>query len=92
MGRVRLKPVLCDEPVDVRNHAMLNPSFPHEPTANQFFSTSQLGAYRQLGRQTARSLVEALREVSIDLESADAPWVGRALAGLRSSGPRLAER
>lgn len=89
---VLLKPVLCDdEPVDVRNYAMLNPSFPHEPTANQFFSTSQFEAYRQLGRQTARSLVEALREVSIDLESADAPWVGRALVGLRSSGPRFAE-
>jgi len=37
------------EPVDVRNYATECASFPHESTANQFFSESQFESYRMLG-------------------------------------------
>ncbi|MBV8889360.1 MAG: patatin-like phospholipase family protein [Alphaproteobacteria bacterium] len=37
------------EPADVRSYASLNPSFPHETTANQWFTESQMESYRVLG-------------------------------------------
>jgi hypothetical protein len=37
------------EPMDVLSYAIKHPTFPHETTANQFFSESQLEAYRVLG-------------------------------------------
>jgi hypothetical protein len=37
------------EPADVRAYAALHPAFPHESTAEQWFSESQLEAYRVLG-------------------------------------------
>jgi hypothetical protein len=43
------------EPMDVLSYAMKHPNFPHETTANQFFSESQLEAYRALGYEMARN-------------------------------------
>lgn len=37
-------------PIDVRAYAAGSPSFPHEPTGDQFFSESQFESYRALGR------------------------------------------
>jgi patatin-like phospholipase len=37
------------EPADVRNYAATHPDFPHESTADQWFSESQLESYRMLG-------------------------------------------
>jgi hypothetical protein len=37
------------EPADVRAYAALHPAFPHESTAEQWFSESRLEAYRVLG-------------------------------------------
>jgi len=37
------------EPADVRSYAALHPAFPHESTAEQWFSESQMEAYRVLG-------------------------------------------
>jgi hypothetical protein len=37
------------EPRDVYNYAAANPAFPHESTADQFFSESQFESYRTLG-------------------------------------------
>ena len=37
------------EPADVRSYATANPTFPHESTADQWFSESQLESYRVLG-------------------------------------------
>jgi hypothetical protein len=37
------------EPADVRSYAALHPEFPHESTAEQWFSESQMEAYRVLG-------------------------------------------
>jgi len=37
------------EPADVRSYAAMHPAFPHEPTAEQWFTESQMEAYRVLG-------------------------------------------
>jgi len=37
------------EPADVRSYAALNPAFPHESTAEQWFTESQMESYRVLG-------------------------------------------
>jgi hypothetical protein len=45
-----LKPsFLGTEPADIRAYAFANPAFPHETTADQFFSESQMESYRSLG-------------------------------------------
>ncbi len=44
-----------DEGEVIRDYARLNPLFPHESTADQFFSETQLEAYRALGEHIARS-------------------------------------
>lgn len=38
-----------DLPVDVRSYAEVSKTFPHESTADQFFSESQFESYRRLG-------------------------------------------
>jgi hypothetical protein len=38
-------------PADVYNYLRANSAFPHEPTADQFFSEVQIEAYRELGYQ-----------------------------------------
>lgn len=42
--------VYTDCPPDVRNYRKENTTFPHETTADQFFSESQFESYRALGR------------------------------------------
>jgi hypothetical protein len=63
------------EGVDVRGYASLNPAFPHESTTDQWFSESQLEAYRGLaahiieevccphGRSQDALTLRALREI-----------------------------
>ncbi len=47
---IYVKPVLTGrEPADVLNYGAAHPGFPHESTADQFFSESQLESYRMLG-------------------------------------------
>jgi hypothetical protein len=45
-----------DEPRDVYNYAQSSPTFPHESTADQFFSESQFESYRALGSFIADEL------------------------------------
>jgi hypothetical protein len=47
------------EPMDVLSYALSHPSFPHEPTANQFFTESQFESYRRLGYEIAGRALEA---------------------------------
>ncbi len=44
--------------VGVRNYAALNPDFPHESTADQFFSESQFESYRALGFEMMDSVLD----------------------------------
>ena len=47
---VYIKPAICGtEPTDVFNYAQTSDTFPHETTADQFFSESQFESYRALG-------------------------------------------
>ena len=47
---VYLKPALTDRtPADVLNYALQNTAFPHESTADQWFSEAQFESYRKLG-------------------------------------------
>jgi len=47
---VYIKPAFCGrEPPDVFNCAHRSPTFPHETTADQFFTEAQFESYRQLG-------------------------------------------
>ncbi len=51
---IYVKPTLTgDEPSDVRNYVVDHPKFPHESTADQFFSESQFESYRVLGEHIA---------------------------------------
>jgi hypothetical protein len=56
-----LKPLMfdpdcADEPADIRSYYKEYADFPHETTADQFFSESQFESYRQLGLHTVKSL------------------------------------
>jgi hypothetical protein len=47
---IYIKPSISgDEPRDVFNYTQSSPSFPHEPTSDQWFSESQFESYRMLG-------------------------------------------
>jgi hypothetical protein len=47
------------EPMDVLSYAMSHSTFPHETTANQFFTESQFESYRMLGFETASRALES---------------------------------
>jgi len=51
---IYVKPTYCQttEPPHVRSYASTHADFPHESTADQWFSESQLEAYRALGAHT----------------------------------------
>ena len=51
-----------DEPEDVTQYHATHPVFPHEPTANQFFTESQFESYRRLGLHVVESAFESVRE------------------------------
>lgn len=56
---IYLKSSLCgDEPPDVLHYATAAPTFPHETTADQFFSETQFEGYRALGEHIARETFE----------------------------------
>jgi hypothetical protein len=58
---IYLKPGCYKEdhfPRDVYNYALQSPDFPHESTADQFFSESQFESYRALGRHAVNSVCE----------------------------------
>jgi hypothetical protein len=58
---VYLKPMLLgNEPPDVQSYAAAHPAFPHETTANQWFSESQTESYRMLGQHTVAEAAEWL--------------------------------
>lgn len=59
---IYLKPCFYgNEPVDVLNYALAHVAFPHESTADQFFSESQFESYRQLGVHTVTTILAQSR-------------------------------
>lgn len=56
---VLLKPCVIEgAPADVVQYAHAHPSFPQEPTADQFFDEAQWESYRKLGLTIARRIFE----------------------------------
>jgi hypothetical protein len=56
---IYIKPsLLGSEPVDVSNYKKINRDFPHETTADQFFSESQFESYRALGYHAIKKTIE----------------------------------
>jgi hypothetical protein len=60
------------EPADVRSYAALNPTFPHESTADQWFTESQMESYRVLGGYIVDLICSGTRTLDRGvIESAD---------------------
>jgi hypothetical protein len=56
---IYLKPAFYgSEPMDVRQYGEAHLDFPHESTADQWFSESQFESYRQLGRHVAATVFD----------------------------------
>ncbi|HWZ44947.1 MAG TPA: patatin-like phospholipase family protein [Candidatus Saccharimonadales bacterium] len=56
---IYIKPlILGNESPDVATYKASHPDFPHESTANQWFSESQTESYRILGRQSIREICQ----------------------------------
>ena len=73
-----------DEPVDVRNFASLNPTFPHDSTGNQFFDEARFESYRALGYHSVLS-------VAPNLQNGDAPTLAAVAAKALSRDAHHAE-
>lgn len=55
---IYVKPAVCQtESYDVYNYARSSQRFPHESTADQWFSESQFESYRALGRESILTMV-----------------------------------
>jgi hypothetical protein len=60
---IYVKPVFYgDEPRDIYHYAMTHKLFPHESTADQWFSESQFESYRKLGSYIVDTICKGLSE------------------------------
>jgi len=60
-----------DMPMDVRSYFNAHPRFPHDSTAEQFFTESEFESYRQLGETEALKLVGAAANLGACFDAAD---------------------
>jgi hypothetical protein len=77
---VYLKPSLTEKtPADVLNYALQNPAFPHESTADQWFSEAQFESYRKLGYSIALRLfgtaINLARARAGESQAQDPAWL-----------------
>ena len=69
-----------DEPIDTQAYAALNPGFPNQSTADQWFDESQFESYRKLGEHVALDVLGAALDAPPDLPVEDlcallvGPW------------------
>jgi len=56
------------EPRDIYQYAKASPTFPHESTADQFFSEAQLESYRMLGSHTIDAILEFWKAGDTDFD------------------------
>ena len=60
---IYIKPTLVDgDPQDVLAYANVNPHFPHDSTANQWFDEAHFENYRALGETAAKSAIKAIED------------------------------
>jgi hypothetical protein len=55
--------VTGDEPEYIRSYRTHNPEFPHESTADQFFSEAQFEAYRALGEHACEGMLKDVDDI-----------------------------
>ncbi len=67
-----------DEDEVIREYRRGQPSFPHEPTADQSFDEAQFEAYRSLGQHIGEQVLEHLPRADGSAEEARAPYSGLA--------------
>jgi hypothetical protein len=61
---IYLKPTFYgNEPLDIVNYAKTSPTFPHETTADQWFSESQFESYRGLGLYTVEEVIKSIQSM-----------------------------
>lgn len=67
-GRILyLKPMMLgEEPPDVTSYQAAHPTFPHETTANQWFSEAQTESYRMMGFHTVMETLGAWRGTTLE--------------------------
>jgi hypothetical protein len=65
--------------VGVRSYALANPDFPHQSTADQFFSESQFESYRALGFEVMRDILTRGTALLVNPER---PTIGDILSAL----------
>jgi hypothetical protein len=73
-----------DEPVDVVNYGRAHPDFPHESTANQWFTEAQFESYRALG---LHSVEQAFADTSEGGLAAMAEQILRTRIGRDAASP-----
>jgi len=64
-----------DESAGVRSYALANKDFPHESTADQWFTESQFESYRSLGLEIADNILKhrGVRQIIRDFLARPAP-------------------
>jgi hypothetical protein len=71
------------EPMDILSYAMGHPTFPHETTANQFFTESQFESYRALGFEIAsKALDRAVHAMRVGAPPKDGEAADRGLRAM----------
>jgi hypothetical protein len=73
------------ESAGIRSYAMANLDFPHQSTANQWFSESQFESYRSLGFEIMENLLYRAAKDPDDTAYAKAPSLATLLATLRTA-------
>jgi len=86
---VYIKPaVYGNESSDVLNYSRTCPAFPHESTADQFFTESQFESYRQLGSSVIDRIIPGSETVSAGASGPEAMgWFGRRVAAYLKAAP-----
>lgn len=88
------KPTLTgDEPCDVAQYRRMNPEFPQQTTADQFYDEAQWESYRRLGEHSALVVFRFIDQIDEGLRKAAEPVFYRAARqwkpGSRDSGADL---
>jgi len=84
------------EPADIRSYAALHEEFPHESTADQWFSESQMESYRALGSHIIGKMCHSHGEIALHSREEDfAPlrideFISSVREYLESTRPQLA--
>lgn len=68
-----------DLPADVLSYATDHPSFPHQPTTDQWFTESQFESYRQLGYSISMTALKKSQQVLKGMEQPNAETTRRVL-------------